>query len=335
MKRLISAHPQHFVSWLLRDAQFKQLLPQELKNKTREADVIFQVLLNEAEMLLHLEFQSSDDTNMALRLLEYNVLAVSEYRRPVLSCVLYLRKGHMIAESPLEWKLPNGQVVLTFTFIVVKLWEVATEEITQTGLVGLLPLLPLTRDGKRHEVIEEMIEGIVAAKQFNLLTLGEIFAGLVLKDSNDREWLKWRFTMHKDILEESWVYQEIVQEGLEKGMQKGIEQGLQQGLQKGIEQGLQQGLQKGIEQGLQKGIEQGLQQGLQKGAEQERQRQLLALGSIVQGIIQGRFPELTDLAQERAGKATDPAQLQELLMKIGLAKDVEEARQALMEVGNC
>src|SRR5579885_83018 len=240
MKRLISAHPQHFVSWLLKDAQFMQLLPQELKNKTREADVIFQVLLDEAEMLLHLEFQSSDDSNMALRLLEYNVLAVSEYRRPVLSCVLYLRKGHMIAESPLEWKLPNGQVVLTFTFIVVKLWEVATEEITQTGLVGLLPLLPLTRDGKRHEVIEEMIEGIVAAKQFNLLTLGEIFAGLVLKDSNDREWLKWRFAMHKDILEESWVYQEIVQEGLEKGMQKGIEQGLQQGLQKGLQKGMEQ-----------------------------------------------------------------------------------------------
>ncbi|HZO75500.1 MAG TPA: hypothetical protein VFB60_25070 [Ktedonobacteraceae bacterium] len=302
MKRLISAHPQHFVSWLLKDAHFQQLLPQELKNKTREADVMFQVLLNEAEMLLPLEFQSRDDSNMALRLLEYNVLAVSEYKRPVLSCVLYLRKGHMVAESPLQWQLPNGQTVLTFTFLVVKLWEVAAEDITQTGLVGLLPLLPLTRDGGRHEVIEEMIERIVAAKQFNLLTLSEIFAGLILKDSNDREWLKWRFTMHKDILEESWVYQEIVQEGLEKGMRKGIEQGLQQGLQQGVEQ--------------------------------ERQRQHQALVSIVQGVIQGRFPELSDLAKEQAGKAIEPAQLQELLIKIGLAQKTEEARQALMEISN-
>src|SRR5579885_3426346 len=307
MKRLISAHPQHFVSWLLKDAQFMQLLPQELKNKTREADVIFQVLLNEAEMLLHLEFQSSDDSNMALRLLEYNVLAISEYKRPVLSCVLYLRKGQTIAESPLEWRLPNGQAVLTFTFLVVKLWEVAAEEITQTGLVGLLPLLPLTRDGARHEVIEVMIEHIMAAKQFNLLTWGEIFAGLVLKDVHDQEWLKRRFAMHKDILEESWVYQEIVREGLEKGMQKGIEQGMQ----------------KGIEQGMQKGIEQGM--------EQERRRQRQAPVSIVQGVIQGRFPELSDLAKEQADKAIEPAQLQELLLKIGLAKETEEARQALME----
>ena len=303
-----------------------QLLPQELKNKTREADVIFQVLLNEAEMLLHLEFQSSDDSNMALRLLEYNVLAVGEYRRPVLSCVLYLRKGQTIAESPLEWRLPNGQAVLTFTFLVVKLWEVAAEEITQTGLVGLLPLLPLTRDGARHEVIEAMIEHIMAAKQFNLLTWGEIFAGLVLKDVHDQEWLKWRFAMHKDILEESWVYQEIVREGLEKGMQKGIEQGMQ----KGIEQGMQ----KGIEQGIQKGMQQGIEQGMQKGVEQERQRQRQALVSIVQGVIQGRFPELSNLAKEQVGKAIEPAQLQELLLKIGLAKETEEARQALMEFSN-
>ena len=294
MKRLICAHPQHFVSWLLKDARFVQLLPQELKNKTREADVIFQVLLNDAEMLLHLELQSRDDASMALRLLEYNVLAVRQYQQPVLSCVLYLRKGPAVAESPLEWQLPNGQSVLTFTFLVVKVWEVAAEEILQTGLVGLLPLLPLTRDGARHEVIEEMIEQIIAAKQFNLLTWGEILAGLVFKEGHDQAWLKGRFAMHKDILEESWVYQEIIQEGLEKGMQKG----------------------------------------LQQGAEQERQRQRQALVSIVQGVIQGRFPELSDLAKEQAGKTIEPAQLQELLLKIGLAKGTEEARQALMEVSS-
>ncbi|HEU5227787.1 MAG TPA: hypothetical protein VFU49_08235 [Ktedonobacteraceae bacterium] len=229
-----------------------------------------------------------------------------------------MRKGHTIAESPLEWKLPNGQSVLTFTFIVVKLWEVAAEDITRTGLVGLLPLLPLTRDGERHEVIEEMIEGIVAAKQFNLLTLSEIFAGLVLKDVHDREWLKGRFAMHKDILEESWVYQEIVQEGMAKG--------IQQGIQKGIEQGLQQGIQKGMEQGI--------EQGLQQGAEQEREKQRHALISVVQGIIQGRFPALADLAKEQASKIADPVQLQELLIKIGLAKDIEEVRLALMGVSN-
>ena len=56
--------------------------------------------------------------------------------------------------------------------------------------------------------------------------------------------------------------------------------------------------------------------------------------SIVQEVIQGRFPELSDLANERVGKVIEPAQLQGLLLKIGLAKETEEAQQALMEVGN-
>jgi predicted transposase YdaD len=36
----------------------------------------------------------------------------------------------------------------------------------------------------------------------------------------------------KDIVEESWVYQEILQRGVEKGLQQGIQQGVQQGILK-------------------------------------------------------------------------------------------------------
>jgi len=97
-------------------------------------------------------------------------------------------------------------------------------------------------------------------------------------------------------------------------------------LAKGMQKGMEQGLQQGMEQGLQQGIEQGLQQAM----EQERQRQLQAFVSIVQG----RFPELTERAKRRASETTDPVQLQELLIKIGLAKDIEEAKQALMDGSN-
>ncbi len=51
-------------------------------------------------MLLHLEIQSKEDRTMAQRLLEYNVVATREHQCPVLSCVLYLRQDHWLAESP-------------------------------------------------------------------------------------------------------------------------------------------------------------------------------------------------------------------------------------------
>ena len=47
MKRLIRAHPQHFVSWVLKGAIFKAALSIELKNWTRETDFLLDVIQNE------------------------------------------------------------------------------------------------------------------------------------------------------------------------------------------------------------------------------------------------------------------------------------------------
>lgn len=102
---------------------------------------------------------------------------------------------------------------------VVKRWEISADEIIETGLEGLLPLLPLTREGERRETIDRMVEEIIASGQVELLALGQMFAGLVFKDEADREWLKRRFAVYKDILEESWVYQEILEKGVEKGLE--------------------------------------------------------------------------------------------------------------------
>ena len=44
--------------------------------------------------------------------------------------------------------------------------------------------------------------------------------------------------MYKDVLEESWVYQQI--------MQRGVEQGLVQGLEKGLDRGQTQGEQRAL-----------------------------------------------------------------------------------------
>ena len=44
--------------------------------------------------------------------------------------------------------------------------------------------------------------------------------------------------MYKDIVEESWVYKQIVQRGLEQGLEKGLEQGLEQGLGLGEQRAL-------------------------------------------------------------------------------------------------
>ncbi len=222
MKRLVRANPQDFVSWLLARAQFKDMLSVELKNRTIESDLLLLVDLDGEEVLLHLEFQSTNDGDMPLRLLEYNVLTTRQHTRRVYSCVLYLRKDGIVSESPLIWRMPDGNEILRFHFEVIKLWEMTAESLIKTRFVGLFPLLPLTKDGKRHEVVDEMVTRIVEAKQPALLRYAQMFSSLVFKDRDDKAWLERRFAVYNDILEESWVYQETKLEGKLEALQKAI-----------------------------------------------------------------------------------------------------------------
>ena len=82
---------------------------------------------------------------------------------------------------------------------------------------------------------------------------------------------------------------------IEEGMQKGIEKGMQKGIQKGIEQGMQKGIQKGIEQGMQKGREKGKQEGIQEGIEQGREDLILKM--LEKGCSVFEISQITDLSE--------------------------------------
>ena len=136
--------------------------------------------------------------------------------------MIYLRKDNNIAESPLIWALPNGQETLRFYYVVIKLWEIPAEEILQTGLLGLLPLLPLTKDGKRHDIVEEMIAELVFREKYELLLQAKTIAGLVFQGEAEHEWIERKFAVYKDIIEESWVYQEIIKKGKLEALHQGV-----------------------------------------------------------------------------------------------------------------
>jgi len=208
MKMLVGANPQHFVTWLLEGAEYKGERSTELKNRTIEADILYNLTLNGKEMVLHIEFQRRRDGNMGKRLWEYNVLTTYTSGVPVCSFAIYLRKDGRVIEPPYPIAIPNGEIVHLFYFKNVKLWEVPAETLKQTGLIGLLPLLPLTKDGARQEVVDEMITELVVAGEKDLLALSQLLGALAFKPETTKKWFRKRFTVYNDIIEESWVYQE-------------------------------------------------------------------------------------------------------------------------------
>src|SRR5437588_8874914 len=225
-KRLVGENPEHFIKWLIPDAQYTTTVtskPPNLNNREIEADVLYQITLFDLLCLVHIEFQSYSDETMAKRMWEYNALATFSYNCPTYSFVIYLKKCE-VTEPYFKWKFPNGKVVHDFQFTVIKLWEIPPEILKQTGLVGIFPLMVLAQNGKRPEVVEEVITSIESyggKSSSELLSLTYILASLVFKKEADRNWLKRRFGMLQDILRDTWAYKEIMQEGLEKGLEKG------------------------------------------------------------------------------------------------------------------
>src|SRR6266566_1685304 len=222
MKKLVGGNPQDLVSWVIPGAQFGKQLPFELSVENIYADGLLQATLDGKEFLAHIEFQSSYDGRIGERLLEYNVLASRQYHYlPVYSCVIYLKNHNNVPDSPFTKRLPNGEEIVRFYYRSIELGKLAARELLQTDLVGLLPLLPLTQDGARREVVEEMITGLVSAEKTESLWIGYALASKVMQD--DLKWLKRRFAMLEDILRDTPVYQEVLAEGMEKGLEQGLE----------------------------------------------------------------------------------------------------------------
>ena len=70
MKMLVKANPQALVSLLLPGAKFLGEQDKELKARTIEADLLYNVRWRGRKIILHVEFQLRADKNMARRVWE-------------------------------------------------------------------------------------------------------------------------------------------------------------------------------------------------------------------------------------------------------------------------
>ncbi len=233
-KQLVNANPQAFADWLLPGARVIRELSEHL-NRTLDVDSFYETTLDEEQVGMHIEFQRYPDKEMARRIAEYNILLSYKFDIPVVSFVIYLKKDGSVIESPLLRKLRSGWQLSRIDFVVVKLWEVSTQELRDLGRVGLLPLFPLTKQGATQQVIEQVITGLSAATrehaQAQLFPIAFTLSSLVFDRSTDKEWLIRRFRMLEDMLQQTKIYQYIKQQGVAEGQQQGLEKGLQQELQ--------------------------------------------------------------------------------------------------------
>lgn len=237
MKWLAEEAPQDFVEWLREGSICIAELSPHLNARSIHADLLYRVQYEDQPYLLHIEFQKRSARNMPLRLFEYNLLATRKYKLPVYSVVIYLKKDRPVVEAPYILFLPWGRRIFHFDYHTIKLWEIPTESIFRSGLDGLLPLVPLTREGLRRESLERVIERLSPPGEepkINQLALTYTLAELQYTEEEDFSWLKRSFPMGDildDMIKESRVYKEWTQDERAKGVKEGVKKGIEQGAQ--------------------------------------------------------------------------------------------------------
>jgi predicted transposase YdaD len=149
--------------------------------------------------------------------------------------VIYLKEsadegfnGWFIGKCPIA----ENEEVLRFRYKEVKLWELDGMELLKRRLVGIYPLLVLTRLAEPAEgSLRQMIDEIKQSPD-RLLIQDTLFAFKLLGSLNALEPILDRLIRRSDIME-SPLLQEIYLEGMQEGTQQGLQQGLQHGVQQG------------------------------------------------------------------------------------------------------
>lgn len=226
VKKLIEANPQDFVALAVKGGQFETILDKELKSTHIFADALLKVTQHGKPMLAHFEFQSGDDLHMAERLLEYNTLASREHDYlPVSSCVIYLKKVNNPPTSPFIRQLPDSEEVVIFHFKSIELAKLSASDFLESGGIGLSPLVTLTQDGTKHDIVRKMIGGLQSSGKTNLLVIAGSIASLAFEDKSvvEQEWLERTFAMLNDTLRNTKYYQNILKEGRQEELQRELQ----------------------------------------------------------------------------------------------------------------
>jgi len=319
----------------------------EFQSEEREADVV--MLLEGPDgpfCLLELEVQSRRHPFMPLRSLEYCVRAKIKHWKeygdlPILAVMLYLFDESNIPEPPLRWLAPDGQTIMVFFYLPISLKVLPREELLALQEPELWPLVLLTEGPVDRILVQKMFADLLERKLYRTLPICHTIAAWLLR-GEDCEWLHQEYEKMVDLFQDSpalkWMEEDVTKRVTERITEQVTAQVTEQVTAQVTEQVTAQV----TEQVTAQVTEQVRREERQKAeaerqraeaerqrAEAERQKAVTAFRQTVTELVDRRFPELTRPAKVLVRSLAEPEAFQRLILHLSLARDAEEAQEAL------
>ncbi len=221
-KRLVEKNPLDFIRWLLSaEIISAEVVKTELSLEPIRADAV--ILLRAANQILHLEFQTTPESEppLPLRMLDYWVRLHREYRCPITQIIVFLKRTNVEAVFTEEFRAENTG----HRYRVIRLWEQDPAPLLANP--GLLPLATLAKTDSPETLLQQVAAQVATIEETserqNLSASVELLAGLRFEKNLIRR------IFSQGMIRESVIYQEILAEGLQQGLQQGRQEGRQEG----------------------------------------------------------------------------------------------------------
>ena len=209
----------------------------------RSLDFIFLGTFRGEQIIVHFEFQSSNDSTMDYRMLRYAAEIYAKYKLPVFQEVIYIGASALNMPSSIFFNVLESSK-LDFTFGILDLGEIPMQALIETGATPLYPLLPLTERERRKEDPESFLRNCVlqilnsplsVPQKRDLVFKQELFSGLAFKTEVIN--IAYEEAEHMLDLTQSAGYKRIVRKGEVKGFLKGEVEGFRKGEKEGFKKG--------------------------------------------------------------------------------------------------
>jgi predicted transposase YdaD len=197
-----------------------ETLPRAVSPPLLEVDHLYAVGVGIKKRLVHLEFQTHYRRDLPDRLTRYVLSLHLQYGLPVQCVLVLLVARHAPVEIPDDHEMQFGGLSVRLEYQVVRLWEISGREALDMNEARILPLIPLFRVSTADlvEAARRIVKSPDEARAVEFLT----FSGLRY-DKNQFNFLLEAARMRiltEEMLKESSFYQMILEEGIEKGMEK-------------------------------------------------------------------------------------------------------------------
>ncbi len=217
LKFWIDEYTQPILSWLLNTPveEKVEILKTELNVEPIRADGVF--FLQVGNKIVHLEFQTNPQSEppLPLRMLDYWVRLYRLYQqeKEIEQVIIFLQPT--TSEKVFEDSFQVGNTLHRYR--VIRIWECdPTPLLSQPELLPLAVLAKSEQPSRLLAQVAERIDKIEnKRKQSNIAACVELLAGINYSEELIAMYLQ------EDILQESVIYQKILNKGLQQGEQQG------------------------------------------------------------------------------------------------------------------